>query len=98
MAFRSYMLTKLHGGLEREKVVSAVRSIEALPEVVFCEPVIGAYDLIATVETDLPIEETVRRIQGLEQVEDIVALKVNPLPARDRMWKNFKSIPITSSE
>ncbi len=95
MAFRSYMLTRLQDGLEREQVLSAIRAIEAMDMVVFCEPVVGAFDVVTTVETGRPMEEIVRLMEGLEQVREVVALKVNPLPARDRMWKNFKSIPIT---
>ncbi len=98
MASRSYMLTKLQAGVDREQVVSAVQSIEAIAEVVFCEPVVGAFDVVATVETERPVEEITRIIQGLEQVENVVALKVNHLPARDRMWNNFKAIPITTGK
>ncbi len=96
MAFRSFMLARLRANVDREGIVSVVRELEAMPEVTFAEPVVGAYDLVATVETDDPIEEVVKRIKTIDHVEDVTPLKVNPIPARERMWKNFDKIPSRS--
>jgi len=93
MAFRSYMLASVAGSQDRDRLVAVIRELEAMPEVTFAEPVIGAYDLVAVVESDEPVEDLVRRIQTVDHVEKVVPLKVNPVPVRERMWKNFDKIP-----
>ena len=93
MAFRSYMLTNLKTGLEREGVVAVVRELEGMPEVIFAEPTVGAFDLVATVETNEALDELARRIQTIDHVEKVTPLKVEALPMRERMWKNFDKIP-----
>ena len=93
MAFRSYMLVGQSAGVEREEIVSLVQELEAMEEVIFAESVVGAFDLVAVVETDDPVEEVVKRIKTIPHVEDVIPLKVNPIPARERMWKNFDKIP-----
>jgi len=93
MAFRSYMLASVAGGQDRDRLVSVIGELEAMPEVTFAEPVVGAFDLVAVVETAEPIEELVRRMQTIDHLEKVVPLKVNPLPIRERMWKNFDKIP-----
>ncbi len=94
MAYRSYMLIALQTELVREDKVAVVRALEAMPEVLFAEPVVGAFDVVATLETEGAVEDAVRRIQALERVAAVQPLKVDPIPVRERMWRNFDRIPV----
>jgi hypothetical protein len=93
MAVRAYLLAGFEAGLDRDGQVAAVRALEALPEVTFVEPVVGAYDLLAAVEAEAPVEDLLPRVQGIPGVRAVQALKARPLSARERMWRNLKSIP-----
>ncbi|HOX46095.1 MAG TPA: hypothetical protein PK668_21005 [Myxococcota bacterium] len=93
MALRAFLLAGFEGGLDRDAQVAALRALETLPEVTFVEPVVGAFDLLAAVESESPVEELLPRVRQIPGVRAVQALKVQPLPARDRMWRNLKSIP-----
>jgi ABC-type iron transport system FetAB ATPase subunit len=93
MAARCYLLASLGDAADREALIAVIRELEAMPEVLFAEPVVGAFDLVATLETREAVEDVVRRIQTIAGIESVTPLKVNPIPVRERMWKNLDKIP-----
>jgi hypothetical protein len=95
MALRGYLLARLASDLDRDGVIRLVRHLEKLDEVTFAEPLIGAYDLMVRVESATPLEEMADRLADTPGVCEVCALKVNPIPARDRMWHNLEAIPLS---
>ena len=47
------------------------------------------------VESATPLEEMADRLADTPGVCEVCALKVNPIPARDRMWHNLEAIPLS---
>ena len=95
MAFRAYLLASLDPSCDGDARVRLVSELEAMDVVSFAEPVVGAYDLVITAETNGPVEQLVGRVTQLPGIVRVVALKANPIPARQRMWKNLTGIPLS---
>jgi hypothetical protein len=95
MALRGYLLARLDAGLDREAVAELVRALTAWDEVTFAEPVVGAYDLMVKAETAGPLEAVADRLAATEGVCEVLALKVDPIPARERMWRDLADIPLS---
>ena len=93
MAFRAYMLTGLSEGTEREELITVLKAFEAMDEVSFVEAVVGPYDLLVSVQSAPPGADVAARLRKVEKVEEVVTLKVSPVPVRERMWKNIKELP-----
>ena len=97
MAHRSYVLANLTPASSRESIVRTVAELEAIGDVLFAEPVIGAFDLLVTLESDRPIEDILQDIQTIESIMDVTGLKTDPIPSRERMWNNLDRIPVSSN-
>ncbi len=93
MALRSYLLIKLKENTTHEGIVKAVEELEQLDEVTYAEPVVGAWDLLAALETPGAPEDLAARLGKTPAFKETALLKVNPIPSRRRMWRNFKGIP-----
>jgi hypothetical protein len=98
MASRSYLLVRLDGSLDRDGVVRLVRQLEELEEVAFSEPVVGAYDLVITAESDGGVDGLIDTVGGLPGVCEVVCLRATAIPWRERMWRNLSSIPLKRQE
>ncbi len=93
MAVRAYLLAGFEPGLGGDGQVAAVRALEALPEVSFAEPVVGAFDLVVSVECEGPVEELLPKVTAIAGLRGVQALKARPLAARERMWRNLQGLP-----
>ncbi|MBN2496874.1 MAG: hypothetical protein JXR96_19950 [Deltaproteobacteria bacterium] len=93
MAHRAYVLANLDQGTERDGVVQVIRMMEQIDEVSFAEPVLGAFDLVVLVESDSSVEQVVDKLSAIDKVRELTSLKVDFLPARERMWRNMSGIP-----
>ena len=93
MAHRSYMLTGLEEGTDREGLIRVLRELEALDEVCFVEAVVGPYDLLVMAESEAPPEDLAAQLRRVDKIREVVALKVSPVGLRERMWKNLQQLP-----
>lgn len=98
MALRAYVLARLEDGLDHDAVVKVVQELEKREEVICAEPVIGPYDLVITVESVMPIEQLVDNLAQVTGIYQLSALKVNPIPVRERMWRNLSGIPLSPKQ
>ncbi len=94
MGTRAHVLVKVVESLDREGIIQLVQGIEELDEVMFVEPVTGAFDLIVSVEARSSVEEVVEKIKPLAGIATVEALKVNPIFPRERMRKNISKLPL----
>ena len=95
MALRGYLLARLDAGLDREAVAELVHCLLEWEAVTFAEPLVGAYDLLVKVEAAGPLESTADRLSAMAGVCEVMALKVDPIPARERMWRDLADIPLS---
>ena len=98
MPLRSYLLLRLDSSLDRDGVVRVVRELEEIPQVSFAEPVVGAYDLVVSAEGGESPQQLVGKVAIVEGVRAVELLRVNPIPARERMWRNLSQLPLVRPE
>lgn len=95
MAQRSYVLAKLESPADRPALEELLARLEELDEVAFAEPVVGAYDLLITLDTAKSLEAVLKNLATFKPLCDLVGLKANPLPGRARLQRNLNQIPVT---
>ncbi len=83
-----------------DEYLKAVRELEAMPEVMFVNPVIGPYDFVAMVKTHTEINAIAEKLQNKPWVKDFEVLRIISTKGRrvSRNKSNRRNITAESSE
>ena len=86
MGLRAYFLVTVRDDCKAGAFSQAVDAIEAVAEVDFADPVVGAADVVVMVESD-NIETAANKVAELSCVENVSILKVVSVLERHRSSK-----------
>ena len=76
MGLRAYLLVQMADNLDQDAAEKALRQVEAMPEVDFADPVVGAYDLVLMVETADSVAGLADQVGKLSWVKSVETLKI----------------------
>ncbi len=94
MAQRSYVLAGIEGSPDRADLARLIEQLLAIDDVAFAEPLVGQFDMLITLDTQKPLEAVVKRLAEVKPLCNLVPLKTNPVPPRERMHRNIEKIPL----
>ena len=75
---RAYLVINVVKHVDQDDYFNAVSELEAMPEVIYVDPVAGSHDLVVAVKATPEVSVTVNEIRAKEWVEDLKVQGVLP--------------------